>query len=189
MDAQTFSDQAADHFNGKAPGIFIPKAVNANDTGANTVEFLYDSMEEAFPEADPGHEPMGNLVIVQIRQAKHRTKGGVIIETESRKTEQDNTQVAKVISLGPLAFRSRETQQLWPEGAWAKPGDFVRIPKYQKDCIVVPILVQDFDINPRTGARREFTASDTTIFAFIKDLHLIGKITCNPLTIRTYLGI
>lgn len=93
----------------------------------------YDSLASAFPEADPALKPFGSDVLVQIRTPKLQTEGGILLAEETRETDQWNTQVAKVIALGPVAFHNRETLQPWPEGAWAKPGDFVRVPKYGGD--------------------------------------------------------
>lgn len=93
----------------------------------------YDSLEEAFPAADPGLIPFHTDVLVQIRTPKKRTRGGLYIPEESRDTELWNTQVGKVIAMGPVAFHNRETMQLWPEGAWCKVGDYVRVPKYGGD--------------------------------------------------------
>lgn len=93
----------------------------------------YDSLEEAFPEADPGLEPFGTDVLVQIRTPKKRTKGGLYLPEESRETDLWNMQVAKVVKMGPVAFCNRETLQPWPEGAWCRIGDYVRVPKYGGD--------------------------------------------------------
>lgn len=96
-------------------------------------EVAYDSLDEAFPLADPGLIPFGTDVLVQIRTPKRRTKGGLYLPEESRETDLWNMQVAKVISLGPIAFCNRETLEPWGEGAWCKIGDYVRVPKYGGD--------------------------------------------------------
>lgn len=36
---------------------------------------------------------------------------------------------ALVCGVGPLAFKDRETGQQWAEGTWARPGDWVVIPR------------------------------------------------------------
>lgn len=92
------------------------------------------TLEEAFPDVDPNFVPFGERVLLQVRVAK-RTYGESKLELpeEVRSTIQQNTQVAKVLSCGSLAFHNRGTGQPWPEGAWAKVGDFVRIPRYGGD--------------------------------------------------------
>ena len=93
----------------------------------------YDSLDEAFPAADPGLIPFGTDVLVQIRTPKKRTKGGLYLPEESRETDLWNMQVAKVVALGPVAFHNRETLKPWPEGMWCDIGHYVRVPKYGGD--------------------------------------------------------
>ena len=62
----------------------------------NKVKFDYADTNEAFPSIDPGVEPFGSRVIVQIRSAKTKTAGGIILpDTAKEKPKQ-----GKVISLG-----------------------------------------------------------------------------------------
>lgn len=95
--------------------------------------YAYDSLADAFPAADPGLVPFGEDVLVQIRSPRRQSKGGIILTEDSRETEIWNTQVAKVIAFGPVAFHNRETLALWPEGQWCAVGDYVRVPKYGGD--------------------------------------------------------
>jgi co-chaperonin GroES (HSP10) len=101
------------------------------------------TMEEAFPVLDPLHEPCGSSVLVQIRSPKTTTKGGIILTGDVQDTIKWNTQIAKVIAVGPVAFRNRVTLEPWPEGAWFKVGDFVRAPKYGGDRWEVAYTEQD----------------------------------------------
>ena len=82
---------------------------------ANTLSFAYDSLEEAFPETDPGFVPFGSRVLLQIRTPKKQTASGLYIPDDVRETEHYNTQIAKVISVGVLAFHNRTTGEPWPE--------------------------------------------------------------------------
>lgn len=186
MDAVEFSNQAADHFAEKPGKIFIPNAHNGLNTGENNISYRYASIDAAFPAVNPGHRPLGNLILVQIRQPELRTGGGIILDSELRKAEQNNTQVAKVISVGPLAFKSRDTAQPWPEGAWAEVGSFVRIPKYQGDRFTVAFNREDYDIDLVTGKRKPTQVQDNAEFCFIKDLALVA-IVDDPLTGRAFL--
>ena len=90
-------------------------------------------MEDAFPVVEPKIRPFGSRILVQVRCAKMFSDGGIQLHPDAVDTEKWNTQVAKVITLGPGAFRNRETLILWPEGQWCQEGDFVRIPKYAGD--------------------------------------------------------
>src|SRR6202000_3419010 len=94
--------------------------------------YTEEEIAEAFPDIDPGFEPFGSSVLVKLRSAKSKTKGGIILVNDTQETEKWNTQIAKVIKLGPLAFHNRDKVELWPEGAWCKAGDYVRISKYHQ---------------------------------------------------------
>ena len=135
----------------------------------NKVEFAYENLDEAFPAVDPGVEPFGSRVLCQIRLAKKKTKGGIILTGDTKDTELWNTQVAKVIAVGSLAFKNRNTQEAWPEGSWCSAGDFVRVPKYGGDKWTV-----------RLDEDRE------VIFVIFNDLDLIGRVTGDPLAMKAF---
>lgn len=136
----------------------------------NKVEFEYEGEEDAFPKVDPGVRPFGSRVLLQIRRAKTKTKGGIILAGETRDTEMWNTQVAKVIAMGPLAFHNRNTMEPWPEGAWVNLGDYVRAPKYGGDRWSVHIA-----------------DGEEILFVIFNDLDLLGKITGDPLAMKAFL--
>lgn len=131
-------------------------------------EVAYDSLEDAFPAADPGLIPFGTDVLVQIRTPKKRTKGGLYLPEESRETDLWNMQVAKVISLGPVAFCNRETLKPWGEGAWCKVGDYVRVPKYGGDRWWV-------DVKGATEAYLD-NVDTKALFVLFDDLVMKGRI-------------
>ena len=134
----------------------------------NTVEFAYSGLDDAFPPCDPGVQPFGSRVVVQLRSAKRKTKGGIILTDETREIDQWNTQVAKVIAVGPLAFHNRNTLTPWPEGDWCKPGDFVRVPKYGGD---------------RWSAKVD---DEERLFVIFNDLDLIGRVDGDPLAMKAF---
>lgn len=139
---------------------------NANDTS------YADEMRIAFPEVDAGIIPYGSRVLVQIRTPKRKSKGGIIFTDDSKDTEKWNTQVAKVVALGPLAFKNRDTLKDWAEGSWCSEGEFVRVPKYGGDRWEVPI---------------EGRPDEPALFVIFNDLDLVGKVTGNPLSIKAFL--
>lgn len=104
-----------------------------------TSTYGYKSLDEAFPPVESGLKPFGSKVLVQMRTPKKRSEGGILLTDETVAIDRDNTQVAKVIAVGPLAFCNRDTLKPWPEGAWCKIGDYVRVPKYGNDMWSVPI--------------------------------------------------
>lgn len=131
----------------------------------------YESVEQAFPEVDPLFDPFGSLVLVQMRTPMTRTKSGFYLAEDTRENEKWNTQVGKVIALGPAAFKNRETLEEWPEKAWAAVGDFVRVPKYGGDRWEQPVP----------------NSSDRALFILFNDLDLRGRIRSNPLEYMAYI--
>lgn len=167
--------------------LWMPPKIAATAVGTNNIVSDYVDETDAFPDVDPGHAPLGNMVLIQLRQAKARTAGGIIIDESSRQTEQDNTQVGKVLTIGSLAFRNRNTGEFWPEGAWCQVGEYVRVPKYQGDRWKV---VFDADEVKRLDGKWVKTGkkeTDNVEFALFKDTSLIAKVTGNPLAIRSFL--
>lgn len=92
---------------------------------------------ECFPNVDPGIEVLGDRVLVQLRREKTTSKGGIVLVSETRETLKFNETVAKVVSIGPLAYRDPDTLEPWPEGPWCNVGDLVRTIKYGGDRYVV----------------------------------------------------
>jgi co-chaperonin GroES (HSP10) len=90
-------------------------------------------LESAFPEMNPGVHPFGSRVLVQLRTVREKTNNGIILVEDTKTFNKSIAQVAKVLELGPLAYRNRETMQPWPEGAWVQSGSLVRVPKYGGD--------------------------------------------------------
>lgn len=131
---------------------------------------MSEELNVAFPTVEPGIQPFGSRVLVQIRNPKQVTASGIIIDSGSKDTERWNTQVAKVISIGPLAFKNRNTMESWPEGVWCQPGEFVRVAKYGGDRWEVPY-----------GDR------ETALFVIFNDLDIIGRVTGDPLSIRAFI--
>jgi co-chaperonin GroES (HSP10) len=96
------------------------------------------SEEECFPPIDTGIEVAGDRVLVQLRREKSTSKGGIILVDETRQTLRFNETVAKVVQVGPLAYRNLDADLTpWPEGPWCKEGDLVRTIKYGGDRFVV----------------------------------------------------
>jgi len=128
----------------------------------------------AFPSVDPGAKPLGGRILVQLRRTKKRTtSAGIILVEETKETEKWNNMVAKVVAIGPLAFKHRDTMQAWPEGSWCEIGDYLRVPKYGGDRWEVPVLGQDEE--------------DSALFMILNDHEVIAKVTGDPLAMRAFL--
>lgn len=128
-----------------------------------------NALKEAFPDVEPGVKPLGSRILVQIRTPETRSKGGIILTEGDKDTQYWNTTVARVVALGPLAFKNRNTQESWPEGDWCNPGDFVRVPRYGGD-----------------RWKETDEAGSTGYFILINDLDLLGVVTTDPLKIKAY---
>jgi co-chaperonin GroES (HSP10) len=131
-------------------------------------------LDWAFPVVPPGATPLGGRILVQLRRTKKKTSGsGIILVEETKETEKWQNMVAKVIFVGPLAFKHRDTMQSWPEGSWCEPGDFIRVPKWGGDRWEVEVPGQPDE--------------DPALFAVFNDHEMIAKVTGNPLNMRAYL--
>jgi hypothetical protein len=98
---------------------------------------------------------------------------GIILVEETKETEKWNNMVAKVVAIGPLAFKHRDTMQAWPEGSWCEIGDYLRVPKYGGDRWEVPVPGQDEE--------------DSALFMILNDHEVIAKVTGDPLAMRAFL--
>lgn len=125
----------------------------------------------AFPSVDPGAKPLGARVLVQLRRTKQKaTSAGIILVEETRENEKWNNMVARVIEIGPLAFKKRDTMESWPEGSWCEVGDYIRVPKWGGD---------------RWEAEVEGD-EEKALFMILNDHEIIAKVTGNPLEMRAF---
>lgn len=138
------------------------------------VAFNEADVRDAFPAVDPGATPLGARVLVQLRRSKKRTtNAGIILVEETKETEKWNNMVAKVIAIGPLAFKQRDTMEPWPEGSWCEVGDYLRVPKWGGDRWEVPVEDQPDE--------------DPALFMILNDHEIIAKVTGDPLAMRAFL--
>ena len=127
----------------------------------------------AFPSVDPGAKPLGARILVQLRRTKKKaTSAGIILVEETKETEKWNNMVAKVIEVGPLAFKKRDTMEPWPEGSWCEPGDYIRVPKWGGDRWEVEV----------PGERDE----DKALFMVLNDHEVIAKVMGDPLAMKAF---
>jgi len=129
----------------------------------------------AFPSVDPGAKPLGGRILVQLRRAKQKTtSAGIILVEETKETEKWQNMVAKVIEIGPLAFKHRDTMQPWPEGSWVEVGEYIRVPKWGGDRWEVPIPGAD-------------DHEDPALFMVLNDHEVIAKLTGDPLAMKAFI--
>lgn len=137
---------------------------------ANAAELAW-----AFPSVDPGAKPLGGRILVQLRRTKKKaTSAGIILVQETKETEKWQNMVARVIEIGPLAFKHRDTMKAWPEGSWCVAGDYIRVPKWGGDRWEVRVPGED-------------DLEDPALFMILNDHEVIAKVTGNPLVMKAFL--
>ena len=127
----------------------------------------------AFPDVSPGQKPFGGRVVVQLRRIKKTTASKIILVAETKETEKWQNMIGRVVEIGPLAFKNRETMESWPEGSWASVGDYVRVPKWGGD-------------RWEREVPNEEGNEDPVLFMTINDHELIAKVTDDPLSFKAY---
>jgi co-chaperonin GroES (HSP10) len=131
-------------------------------------------LAEAFPLVDPGAKPLGARVLVQLRRTKKTvTASGIVLVSETRETEKWQNMVGKVIELGPIAFKKRDTMEPWVEGTWCEVGDYIRVPKWGGDRWEIP--------DP------ENQEEDPILFMVLNDHEVIAKLTGDPLAMKAFI--
>jgi co-chaperonin GroES (HSP10) len=128
----------------------------------------------AFPAVEAGVEPLGARVLVQLKRTKKKmTASGIILAEETRENEKWQNMVAKVIEIGPLAYRNRDTMEAWPEGSWVKVGDYIRVPKWGGDRWEVAVPGEDH-------------VEDKAMFMVLNDHEVISRVKGDPLAMAEY---
>ena len=143
---------------------------------SNTLEASSEAeLAWAFPSVEPGAKPLGGRILVQLRRTKKKaTSAGIILIEETKETEKWQNMVAKVIEVGPLAFKHRDTMQSWPEGSWCEAGDYIRVPKWGGDRWEVKVPNED-------------DLEDPALFMILNDHEAIAKVVGDPLAMKAYL--
>ena len=95
----------------------------------------------------------------------------IILVDETKENEKWQNMIGKVIAVGPLAFKNRDTMASWPEGSWAEIGDFVRVPKWGGDRWERTIAGDDSPV----------------LFMTINDHELISRVTDDPLSFNVFI--
>ena len=76
--------------------------------------------------------PVGYRILVQMPIVKEKTSGGVIIPDATKETEKNIAIIGRVVSVGDAAYQRDD--HLYP---WCKAGDYVLIPRYAGQKILV----------------------------------------------------
>lgn len=145
-------------------------------SGLTVIEKLDESIfgiDYAFPEVEPGRKPFGAFVLVQLRRLPRYRKSGFELTEETVLTNEEFNTTAKVLALGPLAFKKRDTLDPWPEGNWLDVGMYVDIPRHGGFRFRKAI--------PGT------TPPEWVTFATLKDHEFVHQILENPVDVSAYL--
>lgn len=112
-------------------------------------------LERHFPNIEPGARPTGNQVMIQLRTVPKKS-GSILLVEETKDFNKGNTQVARVVKAGQIAFHDRTSGEEWKEGAWANVGDIVLAPRYGGFRFEIPVpdtddeaifaIINDYDI-------------------------------------------
>lgn len=134
-----------------------------------------ETTSERYPDIDSMSTPLGARVLVQVASPVRRSKGGIILVDETQQSEKDNITVAKIVKLGNLAFRHRQTGAWWPEhdpeaegSIPIEAGMFVRVPRYGGDRWRVEVGEQE------------------AYFVLFEDTDIRSLVTGDPEQIKSY---
>jgi len=145
---------------------------------------------EYFPShVNPGIQPTGDFILIQYQLPPNKV-GSLYIPETGMDIFKAEIVVARVLALGPLAFRNKspsldENGQIlrnpdgsavfeeWPEGAYVRPGQFVRSVKMAPD---------------RWGVEDPNSSGRLIGFGLCRERDIAGVIIGNPLDIKKYWG-
>lgn len=135
-------DNYVNIFGDKEKQKYVPPEINLAQVKETRKITKEEYIKEHFPEIEPGGNPSGAQILVQLRTIKSKV-GSIYLPDETRDFNNGNTQIGRVVKVGQIAFRNRETGELWTEGAWAQVGDIVVMPKWGGFRFEIPIPDSD----------------------------------------------
>jgi co-chaperonin GroES (HSP10) len=93
--------------------------------------------------------PIGWKVLVQPSQVKKKSKGGILLPSESQDAQEYLTAHGTILAMGDLAYRDRDTGQGW-KGDWPSNGDRITYGRYAGQKMTVNgvklILLNDDEV-------------------------------------------
>jgi hypothetical protein len=118
-------------------------------------------VKEHFPEVDSGREPCGNKITVQLQLIKKKV-GSILLSSDTQDFNKNSTVVCRVVKVGHIAYKDRNSGDNWKEGAWCEIGDIVLMPRWGGNNRVEIPLPDDPD--------------HSVIFATYNDFEVVDKI-------------
>lgn len=119
-----------------------------------------ERLADLFPQVEPPVSPAGYKVLVQLVRVPEKTRGGIILANETKDADQAVAVFAKVLAIGPAAFRNRSDGSPWPGAPWVEVGQYVRVPRYGGDRHKIDGIPYAL-------------LSDEEVLAVVKDLSII----------------
>lgn len=144
----------------------------------------------AFPShVNPGIYPTGDFLLIQYQRAADKV-GAVYLPQQGKEILKANIVVARVLALGPLAYRNKVPNldkngeilrnpdgsavfEEWPEGAHVRPGQFVRALKMAPD---------------RWGVADPLDKHNMVGFGICRESDVIGVVIGNPMSVNKFWG-
>tara|TARA_R110000824_G_scaffold2970_2_gene13549 strand:- start:3052 stop:3399 length:348 start_codon:yes stop_codon:yes gene_type:complete len=77
-------------------------------------------------------EPKGWRILIRKEKVKDKTEGGLYLPDQAKQAEELLSITAQVVKIGPMCWYDKEKGTPWIGGAWAKPGDWVIVPKFTR---------------------------------------------------------
>jgi len=87
------------------------------------------SYDKFFPDVNHGIVPTGGTVLIQGKFIPSTTKSGIILHDDLRQSETYDIVIGKIVAMGPLAYKNKETLEPYKEGNWCEVGDYVFMPR------------------------------------------------------------
>lgn len=116
-----------------------------------------NNYDKFFPVVEHGVVPLGSQVLIQGKFIPKKTTGGIVLLDEMRSGESYTVQIGRIVAMGDLAFKKRDTLEPWKEGNWANIGDLVFIPRTGN------VISKELD-------------GDRYVFVLLNDVELIAKV-------------
>jgi co-chaperonin GroES (HSP10) len=93
----------------------------------NTTWYDGDGAADLEPGAPGLPIPLNWVVLLQPRRLLSKTKGGILIPTSVTENQYFLNAIGRVLAMGPLAWRDRNTGRLWGDldEPQIKPGDWL----------------------------------------------------------------
>lgn len=141
------------------------------------------TLEEAFPEVAVEFQPVTNKVLVQLRQPRQQSSGGIFFVPGTQEGVQQTTVIAKLLAVGPNAFKGPGKGREWNENLndeRPKPGDFVVIRRWAG----INYMVEPVNYKPLPGDK--LPNGGKVMLGIIDDVEVIGRGVVDPVNAQMH---